>query len=121
MIQITPHMRILLAIDPVDFRSGIDRLCAICRQRLRADPLSGCLFVFINRRRTAIRVLAYDGQGFWMCHKRLSEGKFRYWPKADDTSSQLAAHELQVLLWNGDPADSKVAPFWKPIANESQA
>ena len=60
MIQITPQMRILVAIEPVDFRAGIDRLCAICRQRLKADPLSGTVFVFINRKRTAIRVIAYD-------------------------------------------------------------
>jgi transposase len=109
-------MRILLAIDPVDFRSGIDRLCRICRQTIKEDPLSGCLFVFTNRRRTAIRVLAYDGQGFWLCHKRLSQGKFRWWSKGEIVSP-LAAHELQVLLWNGDPKDSKVAPFWKEIAN----
>ena len=116
MIQITPQMRILLAVDPVDFRSGIDRLCAICRHRLKADPLSGYVFVFTNRKRTAIRLICYDGQGYWLCHKRLSRGKFRWWPKGE-VLSPLAAHELQVLLWNGDPTDSKVAPFWKPIAN----
>ena len=119
MIQITPQMRILLAVDPVDFRAGIDRLCSVCRQRLKTDPLSGCLFVFVNRRRTAIRVLTYDGQGFWMCHKRLSQGRFKWWPKGE-ILSPLAAHELQVLLWNGDPKDSKVTPFWKPIANNMQ-
>jgi transposase len=116
MIQITPQMRILLAVEPVDFRSGIDRLCSICRHRLKGDPLSGSVFVFINRRRTAIRILAYDGQGFWMCHKRLSQGRFLWWPKGE-VSSSLAAHELQVLLWNGD---AKVAPFWRPISNERQ-
>ena len=66
MIQITPHMRILVAIEPIDFRAGIDGLAAACRKRLEADPFSGALFVFRNRARTAIKVLVYDGQGFWV-------------------------------------------------------
>ena len=74
MIQVTPHMRILVAVEPIDFRAGIDGLVNNCKKLLRADPFSGALFVFGNRGRTAIKVLVYDGQGFWMCHKRLSTG-----------------------------------------------
>ena len=66
MIQITPHMRILVAIEPIDFRAGIDGLVGACRKRLQVDPFSGALFVFRNRARTAVKVLVYDGQGFWM-------------------------------------------------------
>ena len=66
MIQITPQMRILVAVQPVDFRKGIDGLAALCRQVLSSDPLSGTLFVFCSRRRHAIKCLTYDGQGFWM-------------------------------------------------------
>jgi len=57
MIQITPHMRILAAVEPIDFRAGIDGLVGACRQRLAADPFSGGLFVFRNRSRTAIKIL----------------------------------------------------------------
>ena len=64
MIQITPQMRILVAIEPADFRRGIDGLAQVCRQRLEQDPFSGCVFVFRNRLRTALKVLVYDGQGF---------------------------------------------------------
>ena len=46
MIQITPHLRILVAVEPVDFRAGIDDLAAVCRKRLQADPMTGTLFVF---------------------------------------------------------------------------
>ena len=60
MIQITPHMRILVAVEPIDFRAGIDGLAGACRRRLEADPFSGCLFVFGNRARTAIKILVYD-------------------------------------------------------------
>jgi len=72
MIQITPHMRILVAVEPIDFRAGIDGLVGACRQRLQADPFSGALFVFGNRARTAIKILVYDGQGFWLCQNQLS-------------------------------------------------
>jgi transposase len=67
MIQITPQMRILVAVQPVDFRKGIDGLAALCRQALASDPLDGALFVFCSRRGHAIKCLTYDGQGFWIC------------------------------------------------------
>jgi hypothetical protein len=71
MIQVTPHMRVLVAVEPADFRKGIDGLAAVCRAVLRQDPFSGCVFVFANRRRRAIKILVYDGQGFWLCQKKL--------------------------------------------------
>lgn len=115
MIQITPHMRIWVAVEPLDFRAGIDGLAAACRQRLQADPLSGALFVFRNRARTAIRILVYDGQGFWLCSKRLSSGKFAFWPDARTPSRALQACELQVLLMGGDPMRATAAPDWRRL------
>jgi transposase len=72
MIQITPQMRIWLAVEPVDFRKGIDGLAQVCRQQLKIDPMAGVLVVFSSRRRKALKFLMYDGQGFWLCQKRLS-------------------------------------------------
>jgi len=120
MIQITPQMRILVAVEAVDFRQGIDGLARVCRQVIKSDPFSGYVFVFRNRRRTAIKVLMYDGQGFWLCCKRLSEGRFRWWPdkssdKSNETVCSLAAHDLQLLIWNGNPESAKVAPMWKQV------
>ena len=80
MIQVTPQMRVRVAIEPVDFRKGIDGLARLCREQLEADPFCGAAYVFRNRRRTALRILIYDGQGMWLCHKRLSTGRFRWWP-----------------------------------------
>ena len=111
MIQITPQMRILVAVEPADFRCGIDGLARLCRARLAENPFSGALFVFRNRRGTAIKALAYDGQGFWLFYKRLSASKFRYWPsRAGETVTALAAHELQVLLCAGDPSATRAVP-----------
>jgi transposase len=114
MIQITPHMRILVAVEPVDFRKGIDGLARLCRSRLASDPFSGSVFVFMNKRRSALRLLVYDGQGFWLCHKRLSRGRFR---KLDSPGAglPLAAHELQALLWNGDFRSLAVPSPWRRI------
>jgi len=72
MIQITPQMRILVALEAVDGRKGIDSLARWCQEKLEADPFSGWLFVFRSRRGTAIRILVYDGQGFWLAQNQPS-------------------------------------------------
>jgi transposase len=119
MIQIAPTMRVIVAIEPVDGRRGIDGLASVCRAALSSDPLDGTLFVFRTRSGKAIKLLAHDGQGFWLCQKRMSSSKFKYWPTAADSSSaasrQLLAHELQTLIWGGDPAHAQAAPMWRRI------
>jgi transposase len=115
MIQITPQMRILVAVEPTDFRRGIDGLARVCKESLQRNPFDGCVFVFRNRPATALKILVYDGQGFWLCHKRLSSGKFRWWPAPGAMARSLAAHELQVLLAAGDPQATRAAPAWRPV------
>ena len=116
MLQITPQMKILVAVEPADFRRGIDGLARLCQERLRQDPLAGIVFVFRNRRGTALKVLMYDGQGFWLCHKRLSRGRFPWWPStAEGDTQRLAAHQLLVLLSAGNPTRTGVAPDWRPL------
>lgn len=116
MIQITPQMRVLVAVEPVDFRKGIDGLVRLCRERLAADPFSGSVFVFRSRKATSIKLLVYDGRGFWLCQKRLSSGRFRYWPRsAESAGSELEAHELAVLVAGGDPEAAQGAPIWRRV------
>ena len=116
MIQVTPQMRILVAVEPADFRKGIDGLVRLSREVLGSDPFSGSVFVFRNRRGTALKILVYDGQGFWLCQKRLSQGRFRWWPeKGASGSHRLDAHKLQLLLWNGNPSAAE-APLWRPLS-----
>ncbi len=117
MIQVAPQMRILVAVEPVDFRKGIDALARWCRDELSNDPFSGTVFVFRNRRGTAIKLLAYDGQGYWLALKRLSAGRFRFWPTSvDERSRTLLAHEVQVLLSAGDPEGIRAAPRWRSVS-----
>lgn len=116
MMQIAPQMRILIAVTPVDFRKGIDGLAGLCRTELASDPLSGGAFVFRNRLGTSIKILVYDGQGMWLLQKRMSTGRFRYWPRGTKESAgqrQLLAHELSVLLSGGDPEATLCAPQWR--------
>jgi len=109
-------MRLLVAVAPVDFRCGIDGLARLCREVLSSDPFSGTVFVFRNRRATAVKLLTYDGQGFWLCQKRLSEGRFRHWPDdREEARCELLAHELTVLLAGGNPDRTHAAPQWRRV------
>ena len=120
MIQITPPMRILVAVEPADFRKGIDGLARLCKDTLQQDPFSGWVFVFRNRLATSIKVLVYDGQGFWLCQKRLSSGRFRWWPTPTNGAAEtLAAHQLSVLLAAGNPAAAQAPPEWRPVGPRS--
>ncbi len=121
MIAIMPQMRLLAAVEPVDFRGGIDALAALCRQRLSSEPMSGALFIFSSRNRKSIKILAYDGQGFLLFQKRLSAGRFGWWPSASGVASvALQTHELQLLLWNGDPCGASIARLWRPLVSAPQ-
>lgn len=115
MIAITPHMHIMLASQPVDFRKGIDGLAAVCRNILYSDPFSGYLFVFTNKSKKSIKILVYDGQGFWLCQKRLSKGRFCFWPDSNGSSSTLEANQIVSLIYNGSPRIK--TSMWKKIPN----
>ena len=90
MIQLTPQMRILVGVEAVDFRKGIDGLAQVCREVLTADPFSGWLFVFRNR--------------------------FRWWPTSATPATMLEAHQLQRLIMAGDPRAADAAPVWRRVA-----
>lgn len=104
MIQLTAETSILIATEPADFRRGIDGLAAVCQLKLAQEPRSGTLFVFINRSKTMIRALSYDGTGFWLMTKRLSKGKFQGWPRSGNAVNQLQAKQLRALLSGGENA-----------------
>ena len=115
LIQITPQLRILVAVEAIDGRKGIDSLAQLCREKLDADPFSGCLFIFRSRSAKSIRILAYDGQGFWLATKRLSKGRFRWWPTGREASKTLRAHQAQLLLAAGNP-ETEAAPVWRQVS-----
>jgi transposase len=115
MIQVTPQMRVVVAVEPADFRRGIESLARLCRDVLNHDPFSGWMFVFRNRRATALKILVYDGQGFWLCQKRLSRGHFSWWPRGAVAAVSLAAHQAQVLFSAGNPEAARAVLPWRPV------
>ena len=112
-------MKILVAIEAVDGRKGIDSLARLCEEKLETDPFSGCMFLFRSRRGTSIRILIYDGQGFFLILKRFSQGRLHWWPDGPEAGHALAARELHVLLWNGHPQKTAWAPLWRPLHSMS--
>ena len=111
MLQLSPTMKIFICLDPIDFRKGLDGLAAVCRNQLSSNPMNGTLFVFRNKSRTTLKMLFYDGQGFWLFMKRLSQGKYKWWPSNEEIDSK----ELQTLLWNGNPQLANFEKDWKKI------
>ncbi len=98
MIQLTAQSKIMVALHPIDFRNGIDGLKKICREVLRSQPESGTLFLFKNKRGDCIKILVFDGQGYWAMMKRLSKGRFPWWPEGSGASSQLDYRKVQLIL-----------------------
>lgn len=117
MLAVSAKHKVFVAVQAIDFRCGIEAISALCKNQLALDPFNGHYFIFRNRKATAIKLLFYDSQGFWLCHKRLSKGSFRHWPKTHRAIVYLNNAELQVLLHNGNPAYVECAPPWRLIDN----
>lgn len=113
MISVSPYSKILLAIEPVDFRKGIDALVRLCQHQLYQKPFEGQFFIFRNRRKTDVKVLHYDKRGFCLFHKRLSTGRFKHWPTANRPMITLSEAELYVLLANGNPLNIEEQQPWR--------
>jgi transposase len=120
MIQLPPQMRTFVLSEHIDFRNGLDGLIGLVKERVKEDPFSGSMFLFRNRKSTAFKAIVYDGQGFWLFMKRLSEGKFKYWPKSvrDQKHAEMLSREISVLIWNGDPRRASMSNDWKKLCKK---
>ena len=77
MIQVPPNANVVVMHEPINFRNGIEGTAAIARTVLDIEPMDGAFFVFRNRRRHMLRVLFYDGSGFWLGCGSFSTGQIR--------------------------------------------
>ena len=100
MLTLPPSIRVLLAPGATDMRKAFDGLAAAAREVLAADPLSGHLFVFCNRRRDRLKILWWDGTGFWLYAKRLERGTFAWPARGADAPGplELRPEELTMLV-----------------------
>jgi len=105
--------RILVARDPVDFRKQLDGLAAVCEVHLREHPLDGTLFVFRNRRKTAVKLLVWTHGGFLMLYKKLEQGRFA-WPDLEDDRGTVTPAELAALMEGLDLSRARRLSRWNP-------
>ena len=106
MLSLTPATQIFLVRGPTDMRKSFNGLMAIVKNDLKADILSGHLFVFTNRGRNRLKIIFWDRSGLWVCAKRLEKGTFA-WPDVSGDSVELGAAELALLLGGLDITHTK--------------
>ena len=97
MIGLSRATRVFVALDPVDLRKSFSGLQGSVQQTLNQDLLSGHLFLFTNRNRTRLKVLTWDGSGFWIAAKRLERGKFS-WPRGGGSCGEVRPEEFHALI-----------------------
>lgn len=117
MLQLPPQSRLFVATQPVDCRTGLDGLAAVCRHALGDHPLAGAVDVFRHRSATALNLLLSDGQGSWMLMQRLSQGRFAWWPTSPDARVPLSARERRMVLWHGNPERAQMARDGRRVAS----
>lgn len=112
--------RILLARDPIDGRKAIDGLAALCELHLGEQPLDGTLYVFVTRRKNAIKALLWTHGGFLLLHKRLERGRFA-WPLSDADRTTVSLAEWAGLLEGFDLSSARRLPRWNPDLRRAAA
>ena len=116
MIHLPASVRVYLCLTPCDMRKSFDGLQTLVREHLELDAFAGHLFVFTSRRKDRVKILYWDRDGFavWR-YKRLSKGRFVWWPEATGTTKPLEAYEAQLLLAAGDLSRVRAAPMWRRV------
>jgi len=113
VLTLPPTVRVFVATEPVDLRKGFDGLGALVRGVLAADPTSGHLFVFRNRREDQMKVLFFDRTGDAVFHKRLAQGSFRVpVPRDGAARVEVTAAELLLILEGLDLRGARRSRRW---------
>jgi len=97
MLGLSSHLRYFMCSACVDMRNGFDGLAGIIRNHLKKDPVTGDIFIFLNKNKTHIKLLYWDGDGFAIFYKRLEKGRYTL-PTHQGTSKELKREELMMLL-----------------------
>lgn len=115
MLMLPPTVKVYLSLRPLDLRKSFDGLSAATREVIRQDPTSGHLFVFLNRRRDRVKILAWDRNGFCLLYKRLEVGTFSL-PSLDAAtgSVEMEVSELAMMLDGVELKSVHRRPRWQP-------
>lgn len=97
MIQLSGNYRYFLFTRAADLRKGFDSLSGLVRSELNMNPLSGDIFIFLNKNRTLIKLLLWEGDGFSIYYKRLEQGTFEL-PESPSHQKQIALNNETLLL-----------------------
>ena len=117
MLSLPTTVRIFAAVEPVDLRKGFNGLACQVQQVIAADPLSGHLFVFVNRRGNRIKVLFWTRNGYCILYKRLEQGRLHLPTRPRQGGSiVLEAAELSALLDGIDLRQATLRPAWVPTS-----
>lgn len=116
MIVVPRAVRVYFAIQPVNLRKSFDGLSNEIRHTLERDPLSGHVFVFLNRRKTQVKLIVWTRGGYTIVHKRLERGTFTFPARVVEGAASIAidVHELAMLLEGIDVSRARTKPRWEP-------
>jgi len=116
MILLPEAVRIFVASRPANLRKSFEGLSNEVRSLLAADPLSGHVFIFLNRRRTQVKMLLWTRGGYTIVHKRLEKGQFTFPAQVTPEAAQVEidAHELAMLLEGLEVRRSRASARWSP-------
>jgi transposase len=116
MMFLPRAVRVYVATAPCNLRKSFEGLSNEVRSVLAQDPLSGHVFVFINRRKNQVKLLLWTRGGFTIVHKKLERGTFTFPARvtADATSVEVDAHELSMLLEGIDTREVRASTRWEP-------
>lgn len=123
MLTLPCSVRIYVAADPVDLRRGFDGLAATTRSIIGANPMSGHVFCFVNRRRNRVKFLFWDRSGYVLVYKRLERGAFAIptSPRAGERHVELDAGELGLMLEGIDLRGARRRKRWRRLPHERNA
>lgn len=113
MLSFSGGLKIFVALEPCDMRKSFNGLHTAVREKLQADPLSGALFLFSNKKRNLMKILYWDGSGLWVLAKRLEKGTFSWPASASGKKTQIAlTPQALAMLTDGIELKDGMTRAW---------
>ena len=116
VLNLSAQIRVYLATEVTDMRKSFDGLSSIVQHRFHRDPFAGDVFVFFNRRRDRVKLLVWDGNGYWLMAKRLERGRFEGWSPSTDGATHCRINRAQLMMLL-EGVDMRKAKFRRRFAH----